>query len=437
MNQMYADQNFTPPEGMAIGSELLNGQFLIQACLQQGGFGIAYVARDSLNRQVVVKECFPSGICKRAGGIVQPVSAELAPQFDAIKKQFVREARQMAKLTHPNVLGVHQVFEENNTAYMALDQVEGIDLITLADDHPERLTNGFLFKTLKQMLAAVAFVHANGVLHRDISPDNILVDDNDDLTLIDFGAAQENTVHGAPGVPTIIAVKDGYSPHELYTPNAPHDCSSDLYSLGATLYHLITGDPPPSSEDRVCALADGAPDPYVPLASQNWGYDYNLLATVDRALEVLQERRYATASAWVEALRETPKTRPAAPPKPVFDPMLESKISQIVEVTNTELTPVQEAGSAGAQARRKADLEKAAEVETPKTVVDIFGNPIDDLETWQAEQEQELQAWNNGRETDENAHETNSSRPRKSRLSTLISRCLPGRKPADPTEHQT
>ena len=428
MSQTFADQGFEATDGMLVGSQLLHGQFLIQACLQQGGFGIAYVARDSLDRQVVVKECFPAHMCRRVNGQVVPLTKELTAQFSAIKKQFVREARQMAKLTHPNVLGVHQVFEENNTAYMALDHVVGLDLISVSEDQPERLTNSFLVSVLEQMLEAITFIHKHGVLHRDISPDNILVDDNGHVTLIDFGAAQEHTLGGGSNFPTIMAVKDGYSPHEFYTTHIPHDFSSDLYSLGATLYHLITGYPPVSGQDRLTSVSDGGRDPYVPLVREDWGYDYNILATVDSALALLQENRFQSAASWLTALRQTPAARPKKPAKPAFDPNLDEKIAQIVARTNTDLTPATPLSSSSVK-RRSAPSAAPVE-ETSKAVVDIFGNPIEDVAAWQAEQEAEIAAWNAQRQAEEEAARMPLEpieTEKKSKFARLISRCLPGR----------
>ena len=426
MSQTFADQGFEATDGMMVGSELLHGQFLIQSCLQQGGFGIAYVARDSLDRQVVVKECFPAHMCRRVNGRVEPLNKEVSAQFNALKKQFIREARQMAKLTHPNVLGVHQVFEENNTAYMALDHVVGLDLITVSEDQPERLTNGFLLTVLAQMLEAITFVHNNGVLHRDISPDNILVDDNGNLTLIDFGAAQEHSLSGNPNFPTIMAVKDGYSPHEFYTPNIPHDPSSDIYSLGATFYHLITGYPPVSGYDRLTAVSEGQPDPYVPLVRDDWGYDYNILATVDTALALIQQNRFQSAEEWNYALQNTPKARPKRQSKPKFDPNLDAKISEIVKLTNTDLKRAVPLESSSVK-RRSAPSEAPKE-EKPKMVVDIFGNPIEDVAAWQAEQEAEIAAWNAQRIAEEEMNSQSNPEPEtKSKLTRLLERCLPGR----------
>lgn len=417
MNQMVAIPDAADTDDMPDGTTLLNGQFLIKSRLQTGGFGIAYVARDSLHRQVVVKECFPSGICTRRNGRVHPLEADFEAQFEALKGQFIREARQMAKLIHPNIVAVHQVFEENNTAYMALDQVIGVDLLTLSEEQPERITNAFLRDLLTQMLLAIGHTHDRGVLHRDISPDNILVDDVNHFTLIDFGAALDLSARSAGKQSMILAVKDGYSPNEFYRTSETHDFSSDLYSLGATLYHMITGSAPPDCQARLAAMSAGDADLYQPLASSGLDYDYSILATVDRALELLQENRFPSAKAWASALETTPSDRPvqhqAALPeahleaeswastfeatpadRPVRhqallpDAHLEIKIAEIVETTNMQLERKMPKSTAAAAATAR---EQAAPPE-PRKIVDIFGNRIEDLDVWQAEQEREIQA---------------------------------------------
>ncbi|NCQ23305.1 MAG: serine/threonine protein kinase [Rhodobacteraceae bacterium CG17_big_fil_post_rev_8_21_14_2_50_63_15] len=388
MIQMVATPDAADTDDMQIGTTLLNGQFLIKSRLQTGGFGIAYVARDSLDRQVVIKECFPSGLCIRRNGRVRPIEADFEAQFEALKRQFIREARQMAKLIHPNIVAVHQVFEENNTAYMALDQVIGVDLLTLLEEQPERITNRFLHAVLSQMLQAIGYTHEHGLLHRDISPDNILVDEGNHFTLIDFGAALELRVQPAGNQSMIVAVKDGYSPNEFYLTSETHDFSSDLYSLGATLYHLITGSAPPDCQSRLAAMSSGAQDTYLPLASSDFDYDYNILVTVDRALELLQENRFGSASAWISALETTSRVRPVARQAPLPDPYLEVKIAQIVETTNKLL----ERKKRDAKQTAGAALSKQAVRPEPRKIVDIFGNRIDDLDAWQAEQEREIQA---------------------------------------------
>lgn len=431
MNQMVAIPDAADNDDMPIGTTLLNGQFLIKARLQTGGFGIAYVARDSLERQVVLKECFPSGLCARRNGRVCPLMPEFAAQLEALKRQFIREARQMARLNHPHIVAVHQVFEENDTAYMALDQVMGMDLLTLSEEQPERITNAFIHSLLSQMLQAIGHIHAHGLLHRDIAPDNILVDDANHFMLIDFGAALELSAQSAGHQGMIVAVKDGYSPNEFYRASETHDFSSDLYSLGATLYHLIAGSPPADCQARLSALSAGDPDPYLPLASSGHAFDHNILATVDQALELLQENRFASAGAWVAALETTPRERPmerlAARPASLPDPDLEIKIAQIVAATNrlldSRMRDARETTAAVAKAQ-PAPPE-------PRKIVDIFGNRIDDLDAWQAEQEREIQARKHNRNKPDIRSASGETRSARNRL---ITRAAPVRRLA-PSSH--
>ena len=386
---MLAGQDFDDAEELPIGAKLLNGQFLIQARLQSGGFGITYIARDSLARQVVVKECFPGELCKRVGVMVRPAEASVKAQFEAIKGQFVREARQLAKLVHPRIVAVHQVFEENNTAYMALDQVQGKDFMTISEDTPERITNDLLHSALRQCLDAIAFIHDNHVLHRDISPDNIMINEADEVTLIDFGASKEHSDHA---MAAIFVVKDGFSPYEFYTPKGKHDYSSDFYALGATFYYMITGDPPPDSFTRLKALIAGQKDPYIPLVEGDWMYDYNLLVTIDRALKMRQKNRFQTAAEWLEDLENQPKKHPLPPAMIRFDPNLENDIARIVEITNTQMTKVQGGDPVQGRTRKATPLKPAEPVKQDQTLFDIFGNPIDDFEQWQQEQEREIES---------------------------------------------
>ncbi|MEO0915412.1 MAG: serine/threonine protein kinase, partial [Pseudomonadota bacterium] len=106
---------------------------MIEQFLNNGGFGITYLAKDSLLRRVVIKECFPESICRRANSTVRVRSRDQADAFRAIVDLFIEEARGLARLSHPNIVGVHQVFEDNDTAYMAMDFVAGRDLLEIAE----------------------------------------------------------------------------------------------------------------------------------------------------------------------------------------------------------------------------------------------------------------------------------------------------------------
>ncbi len=384
-----ADVDVLPP-----GVTLLRGQYMIESYLVRGGFGVTYLARDSLERQVVIKECFPSAISCRVGDEVRPLTNDQSRQYHSILRHFLREARRLARLDHPNIVGVHQVFEENNTAYMALDYVEGDDLLTVSEMTPDRLTPSLIRRSLETALHAVDYIHSEGILHRDISPDNFLMGPNADLTLIDFGAAREQAGRESRALSALIAVKDGYSPHEFYMADVSQFACSDLYSLGATFYHLIIGQAPPNSQDRLAALAANSQDPYVPLVHNAPGYDSAFLATIDRSLAVLPKDRMQTAQEWLSTLHGD-VTEHSSELTVVLGSDLRREISQLVEDTNSRIVP----GKPGdaRRARRKlrpveTPLERPADAtrRAPRQPVDIFGNPIDDIEAWLRDQDDRL-----------------------------------------------
>lgn len=381
-----ADVDVLPP-----GVTLLHGQYMIESYLVRGGFGVTYLARDSLERQVVIKECFPAAISCRVGDEVRPLKTEQSRQYNSILRHFLREARRLARLDHPNIVGVHQVFEENNTAYMALDYVEGDDLLTIAEMEPDRLTPAVIRQLLETALHSVDYIHNEGILHRDISPDNFLMSPNNVLTLIDFGAAREQAGRESRALSALLAVKDGYSPHEFYMADVSQFACSDLYSLGATFYHLITGDPPPHSQDRLAALAANSEDPFVPLMDRVHGYDRAFLATIDKSLAVLPKDRMQTAQEWLAALQgEVAEKAPEM--TMVLGNDLRREISRLVEDTNSNLTPAKSRNPrlrntkpcAADRLREKAG-QQAREIR-PKPV-DIFGNPIEDIDAWMQDQD--------------------------------------------------
>jgi len=283
------------------GSKLLSGQYTITKFLNSGGFGITYLAVDSLNRTVVIKECYPDSICRRSGAIVRARSRAHTASFGSVVELFVKEAQNQAKLNHPNIAGVHQVFNDNDTAYMAIDFIEGIDLLdtieTRKDIMPQETENW-----LRKSLEAVGFIHENNMLHRDISPDNILINKNNDPILIDFGAARENGSGNSRALSMLRVVKDGYSPQEFYIQGGDQNASSDLYALAATFYHVISGNAPKDSQTRLAGLAQDGQDTYEPLAGSIKGYRLSLLQSVDKALSVLPRDRFQSAKDWEEAL---------------------------------------------------------------------------------------------------------------------------------------
>ncbi len=300
--QKTTDTNEAYLDELAPGTELLQGQYRIVKFLNSGGFGITYLASDSLDRKVVIKECFPSSFCNRSRTIVQARSRAHTAELKSVVQLFVQEARSLAKLNHPNIVGVHQVFEDNETAYMVLDFVEGRDLLDTLEDPNHGLTAPQIKGILQDVLSAVGFIHDQDILHRDISPDNILLDSDLRPVLIDFGAAREEATKKSRVLSAMRVVKDGYSPQEFYVQGSEQSPSSDLYALGASFYHLIDGEIPPNSQARLAAIASGEKDPYEPLAGRIKGYETRFLAAIDKALGILPKDRMQTAEEWLDAM---------------------------------------------------------------------------------------------------------------------------------------
>ena len=354
------------------GTELLRGQYRIARFLNAGGFGITYLARDSLDRVVVIKECFPSAMCCRSNDIVRARTKDQQEEFERIVALFGKEARALARLEHPNIVGVHLVFEDNQTAYMALDFVRGRDLLDVVEDEPERLTPELVRSTLLKILDAVAYIHDRDILHRDISPDNILLDPENEPVLIDFGAAREEATRASRVLSQQHTVKDGYSPQEFYISGSIQTPASDLYALGATFYHLISGDPPPVSQTRLAAVAENKPDPYRPLASFAHGYDSSFLSAIDKALQLFPDDRIQSAGAWIDMIES--RTAETVEQEPVEqDEDLQDAIRQLVEETNKM---VMEAGKTPADDPKKKRKSRA-ELEPRKTSLfpDLMGPP--------------------------------------------------------------
>ncbi len=334
-------------EGLQPGAKLLRGQYEILSYLSNGGFGITYLARDSLERDVVIKECFPGALCRRDGDLVEAADPSYSEDLRAIVDLFIQEARNHARLVHPNIVDVHQVFEDNNTAYIAMDLIRGCDLLDYMDKPENESGPDFIVQVTEKMLSAVSFIHQSGMLHRDISPDNILIDENGDPVLIDFGAAREQAANKSAALLTLRVIKDGYSPHEFYVRGAEQGPSSDLYVLAATLYHAISGERPIDGQSRLNAFNNGQEDPYTPLTGRFEGYPEGFLEAIDKAMEVHATDRLQSALDWLRMFRG---------PGVMFDTFAYRPVSVIVGMDRED--------KEAEKARIKAESENAEAVVT-------------------------------------------------------------------------
>ena len=340
------------------GTPLLQGQYIVERFLNAGGFGVTYLAHDSLDRRVVIKECFPSSLCTRTPTEVRARSNSHANDFDTVVRLFGQEARRLSMLRHPNIVGVHQVFEDNGTAYMAMDFVQGRDLLDVIDHEPHRLTPDRIEALLRCLLDAVQHVHAAGILHRDISPDNVLLRSDDVPVLIDFGAARDTARRSSRLLSALHVVKDGYSPQEFYLAGSSQTPAADVYSLGATFHHLVTGEAPPHSHLRVAALASRKPDPYRPIVGRYPTFPLELLQSIDKALEVFPEERYQSAGEWIDAIDPEARVRTLRA-RAAADSEIEEKIFRLVAEVNPYVAEAQRAADRAAAERRAAEEEAA------------------------------------------------------------------------------
>lgn len=251
------------PGRLPVMFSLQNGMnsYLIGAAIGQGGFGITYIARDlSLNRKVAVKEYFPSKYAIRTGPQSAQVSVDVSHTNSYIhgRENFVKEARSLAKFAdEPNIVRVKEVFYANNTAYIIMEYLEGINLKDyIAGSGPLSFTSAV--NLIEPILNALSQIHAAGFIHRDISPDNIMLLANGGIKLLDFGAAKEfhtinntNTMEPNKGQPYTVVLKYGFAPIEQYKTCGIQGPWTDIYAIAATIYYMITGKKPINAIDRL------------------------------------------------------------------------------------------------------------------------------------------------------------------------------------------
>lgn len=281
---------------------ILKDDYKIIQSLGQGGFGITYLAEDTtLGHKVVIKEFLPQSMAVRDQSryTVAPYT-EGDEVFSHLLTRFEEEAKLLAGLRHPNVVKVTRLIEENDTAYFVMDYEEGE---TLEDylEHSPQLTEQDILGIMMPVLEGTKYVHDQGVLHRDIAPDNIYLKVNGMPMLIDFGAARNAVAEQSQKLSAIA--KDGYSPPEQYTANNDQNAATDIYALGAVMYRMITGNKPANAAQRQMAKLENQPDPIGNLVENYKGkYSKTLLQAIMKALIISQSNRFQSIQEFQQAI---------------------------------------------------------------------------------------------------------------------------------------
>ena len=247
----------TEPFALKPGT-ILDGKYLVGEMLGQGGFGITYIGFDLLLEQkVAIKEYYPmsTGMVSRENSTTVVWSSAVMQKSGMEKgfDSFLKEARKMAKLGGiPGVVGVKSVFIQNETAYIVMDFIEGETLLKkLQREGP--MDYGTCISLMTPIMQALAEVHKHGIIHRDISPDNIMVQSDGKLILLDLGAAKDLDIQGKDGnvQSSQMVAKHGFSPVEQYGQAGKIGPWTDVYAMAATIYYCCTGVLPPSATDRM------------------------------------------------------------------------------------------------------------------------------------------------------------------------------------------
>lgn len=292
---------------------LQNGKYRIEGVLGQGGFGITYLASQvALNRKVTIKEFFTKELCNRDEQTSQ-VSVPSMGSVDTVARfraKFVKEAQTIAALNNPHIIHIHDIFEENGTAYYVMDYLSGGSLSDLVQ-RDGVLAEATALGYIRQVADALSYIHARNINHLDIKPSNVLIDGNGNAVVIDFGLSKRYDETGSQTSTTPVGISHGFAPLEQYQPGGVSTFSptTDIYSLGATLYKLLSGQTPPNAT----ALLDADLDLSRLSASPS------TKAAIAAAMQPKRKGRPQTVEAFIAMLDEKVAPSVVVPMQPTVD----------------------------------------------------------------------------------------------------------------------
>ena len=291
---------------------VLNDRYIVGRVLGQGGFGITYLALDTqLNAKVAIKEFMPGEIATRQGTTVSVMMDTKSEEFAYGAERFQEEARTLAKfIGNPNIAAVTSYFDENDTSYFVMDYIEGISFKTYIANHGGKISVEETLNVMIPVLRALTAVHAEGFIHRDVTPDNIYITKDGIVKLLDFGSARYSIGDKSKSLDVILKV--GYAPKEQYIRRSRQGPFTDVYSCAACFYAAITGFLPPESLERLDE------DTLVPISQCGIEIPEYLDKAILKGLAVQPEDRFQNAQEFLDAIEsqqvvEVPVSGAAAP----------------------------------------------------------------------------------------------------------------------------
>ncbi|MCI9148824.1 MAG: protein kinase [Hungatella sp.] len=312
---------------------VLNNRYIVGRVLGQGGFGITYVAFDTqLQARVAIKEYMPSDMATRVEGTTVSVMMDTrAEDFTYGAERFQEEARTLAKfIGHPNIAGVSSYFDENDTSYFVMDYIEGVSFKSYIANNGGKVSVDEALNVMIPVLRALTAVHAEGFIHRDVTPDNIYISKDGNVKLLDFGSARYSIGDKSKSLDVILKV--GYAPKEQYIRRGRQGPYTDVYSCAACFYAALTGYLPPESLERLDQ------DTLVPVSQVLPEIPEWLDKAILKGLAVQPEDRFQSAAEFLDAIEnqlvvDVPAAGgPAQPAKKKLNPLMLGGIAAAIVV---------------------------------------------------------------------------------------------------------
>ena len=290
-----------PPFALPLGYRLANGRYYMGRVLGHGGFGVTYLAWDSRSRaRVAIKELFPSGsVTRNQNDCTVHVTKGRESYYQHVRARFKEEAQTIANLrAHPEIIKVYDLFETLGTVYYVMEYLEGEDLSGLLKRHGNAISWQHLEKPIWETIQSLRVLHGHGLIHRDISPDNIFVQQQGETKLIDFGSVRH---YKNDHFTTIF--KDSFAPTEMFLTNGYQGAWTDTFSLSATLYYMLgKGKLPAKAPDRVASQQLNGADSLVPLDRLSPSAPSYVVGAVMQGLSLNIDQRFKDADAIQRAL---------------------------------------------------------------------------------------------------------------------------------------